>query len=92
MLLLLCVRVCRLGGERLGGQSSQDKGGIREEAERDEQGAPEAALCSEGARTAAEEPVAVREAAEEAADRRGGDEEDQGPSSRLLISNCPSAK
>lgn len=68
----------RFSGERLGGQGSQDQGRIREEAERHEQGAPEAPLGSEGARPPAEEPITVREAAEEAADGRGGDEEDEG--------------
>jgi len=68
----------RHGGNRHGRQVAQDQGRVREEAERHEQGAPEAAVGAEGARPAAEEPVAVREAAEEAAGGRGGDEEDEG--------------
>ena len=81
------VAPCRLGGERHGGQGPQDQAGVREEAERDEQGAAEAADGSEGARPPAEEPVAVREADEETDPGRGRDEEDQGGSSVSVISD-----
>lgn len=67
-----------LGGERHGGQSSQDQGWIWEEAECHEQRAAEAAVGSEGARPPAQEPITVWEAAEEASDGCGRDEEDKG--------------
>src|SRR3712207_7486552 len=53
---------------------SQDQGGLREEAAGDEPGSAEAAGRAEGARTAAQEPVALREGAEEAAGRGRSEE------------------
>lgn len=64
-------------------QVSQDQGWIWEEAERHEQRASEAPVGSEGACPSAEEPIAVRETAEEASDGRGGNEEDEG------VIGCP---
>lgn len=84
--LIFVSRNFRYSRKRHRGQGSQNQGRIWEEAERHEQGASEAAVCSEGARPPAEEPVAVWEAAEEASDGRGRNEEDKG-----MISYCQSA-
>lgn len=83
--MIFVLRTFSVGGKRHRGQGSQDQGRIREEAERHEQGAPQAAVCSEGTRPPAEEPIAVREAAEEASDGRGGNEEDEGVIGHRLL-------
>ena len=67
------------------GEGQEDQSRIREEAELHEQRAAEAAVGSEGARSPAEEPVAVRETAQEAPAGRHRNEEDQSKASRFYL-------
>lgn len=75
----------RFSWVRNGGKGQKNQSGIWEEAELHEQGVAEAAVSSEGARPAPEEPVTVRETAEETADGRDWDEEDKGEGNGIVI-------
>lgn len=72
------LHIVRFSRKRHRGQSSQNQGWVWKETERHEQGASEAAVGTEGARSPAEEPITVRETAEEASDGCGRNEEDKG--------------
>jgi len=78
----------RFGGDGYGGEGEEGQNGVREEAELHEQGAAKAPVGSEGARPPAEEPVAVREAAQETPAGRDRDEEDQGDATGCVLPSC----